>query len=262
MPHLSFELDGPLAIFTLTNPPQNRITHQMSDELEAALVSIEASGARAVLVRAEGPDFCFGGDITNWPDLTEQELRAMFEHHLKVFNAFEALPIPTIASVQGLCFGGGLELAVRADILIAGETARFGHPEQTLAVVTLLGGVYRVAAKAGRAKAMEWALTSEQISAPEMERHGVVNRVVPDSLLIAESLEFARRIANGPTRAHATHKALLNAWTAGGIGSADEVVIDLTLELFGSEDVRMAIPAAIKAARAGEKRPNFDFKGR
>lgn len=140
----------------------------------------------------------------------------MLAKHLAVFNAFESLAIPTLCAVQGLCLGGGLELALRADFVVAGETARFGHPEQSIGVATLLGGIYRVAAKAGRAKAMEWALTSEKVPAPEMERHGVINKVVPDAQLLEEALAFAHRIAAGPTRAHAAHKALLNAWSAGG----------------------------------------------
>jgi enoyl-CoA hydratase/carnithine racemase len=82
-----------------------------------------------------------------------------------------------VAAIQGLCAGGGLELALRADVVFAGQTARFGHPEQSIGIVTLLGGIYRVAERAGRSRAIEWALTSEQVPAATMERHGVINRV-------------------------------------------------------------------------------------
>jgi enoyl-CoA hydratase/carnithine racemase len=234
----------------------------MVDELGVAVAETAASKARAVLLHAEGPDFSFGGDIRPWPGMDAPALHQVLANHLAVFNAFETLPIPTVAAVQGLCFGGGLELAVRADILFAGDTARFGHPEQSIGILTLLGGVYRVAAKVGRAKAMEWALTSEQVPAAEMEQRGLVNRVVADAALLEEATAFARRLAAGPTLAHAGHKAVLKAWTAGGVAAADAVMLDLAMPLFASDDVRMAIPAALAALDAGKPRPVFDFKGR
>jgi enoyl-CoA hydratase/carnithine racemase len=115
--------------------------------------------------------------------MSPQELRTLFERYLSAFNQFERLPIPTVAAVQGLCFGGGLELAVRADVIFAGASARFGHPEQSIGIVTVLGGIYRIAERAGRSRAIEWALTSEQVPATVMERYGVVNRVVEDEAL-------------------------------------------------------------------------------
>jgi enoyl-CoA hydratase/carnithine racemase len=105
--------------------------------------AVEAGESRAVLLRAEGPDFSFGGDIVNWPNMSSRRLRATFDRYMTVFNRFERLPVPVVAAVKGLCFGGGLELAIRSDIIIAGEGARFGHPEQSLGVVILLGGIYR-----------------------------------------------------------------------------------------------------------------------
>lgn len=260
--HLRHRIDGAIAIITLTNPPQNRITPQMNAQLCAAISDIGSSPARAVLVHAEGPDFSLGGDIRNWPGLDAAAMRDMLAEHLAAFNAFESLSIPTLCAVQGLCFGGGLELALRADIVVSGETARFGHPEQSIGVATLLGGIYRVAAKAGRAKAMEWALTSEQVPAHEMERHGVINKVVPDTQLLEEALAFTHRIAVGPTRAHAAHKALLNAWTAGGLLAADDVLLDLCMPLFDTSDAKTAIPAAVKALQSGKPRPSFAFEGR
>src|SRR5258708_7076010 len=220
MPHLTYSIDDGLATLVLTNPPQNRIDPQMATELADALDAIAHSSARAVLARAEGPDFSFGGDIVDWPDANVRELRTLFERYMQVFNQLERLPLPVIAAVHGLCFGGGLELALRADVIFAAETARFGHPEQTIGIVTLLGGIYRVAERAGRSRAVEWALSSEQVPASVMATAGVVNRIVPDEALVNEAAEFARKIATGPTRAHAAHKALLRARSIGGIAAA------------------------------------------
>lgn len=262
MSHLSFDVSGPVATITLHNPPQNRISVPMLDELIEALDAISASEARAAILRADGPDFSFGGDIVPWPHMTNRQLRTLFERYLAACNQFERLAIPTIAQVQGLCFGGGLELALRADVVFAGETARFGHPEQSIAIVTLLGGIHRVAERAGRSKAMEWALTSEQVPAAVMAAHGVINRTVADDQLGAEVRAFAEKIAKGPTLAHAAHKALLRAWVSGGISVADEALMDIAMPLFTSKDTKMAIPAAVDALAQGKPRPQFAFQGR
>jgi len=164
-----------------------------------------------------------------------RELRALFERYMGVFHQFERLALPVVAAVQGLCFGG-FELALRADVIFAAEGSRFGHPEQTLAFVTLLGGIYRAAERAGQARAAEWALTSEQVTASVMAQAGVVNRVVADSELEAAALKFAQKLTSGPTRAYAPHKALLRAWRTGGVAAADEAMFDIAIPLFETED--------------------------
>lgn len=262
MSHVSVSSEGDLATLVLHHPPQNRIGTTMVDELDRALDEIADSGARAVLLRADGPDFSFGGDIEPWPGWERREMRRHFEHFLQTFNRFERLPVPTIAAVQGLCFGGGLELAVRADLIVAGRSARFGHPEQSIAIVTLLGGVYRIAERAGRSRAMRWALTSEQVPAEEMERFGVVDRVVDDEALLDEATALATRVAAGPTLAHAAHKALLRTWAVGGVAAADEAIFDVAIPLFDSADTRIAIPTAVDAMHAGRPRPTMQFEGR
>jgi len=259
MPHLTLSRDDNLAILTIDRPPQNRIDDQMIDELADAVTAIE--GARAVLLRSEGENFSFGGDIMDWPDTDTRALRARFEHYMSVFNRFERLPLPVIAAVQGLCFGGGLELAVRADLVFAGESATFGHPEQSLGIVTLLGGIYRIAERAGRARASEWAMTSERVPAATMERFGVVNRVVADAELAQQALAFARKIASGPTRAYAAHKALLRTWALGGVAAADQAMFDISMPLFETDDVKRGLKSAVDALKAGKPRPVLDFKG-
>jgi enoyl-CoA hydratase/carnithine racemase len=262
MPHLTVSFDDGLATIVINRPPHNRIDDQMVDELAAAVTQIERSDARAVLVRSDGENFSFGGDIMTWPDASARELRARFGHYMSVFNRFEHLPLPVIAAVQGLCFGGGLELALRADVIFAAQSATFGHPEQTLGIVTVLGGIYRVAERAGRSRASEWALTSEKVPAATMERFGVVNRVVGDADLLKESSDFARKVARGPTRAYAAHKALLRAWAVGGVAAADEAMFDIAMPLFDTDDVRRGIRSAVDALSAGRPRPVMDFNGR
>jgi enoyl-CoA hydratase/carnithine racemase len=262
MPHLTYSIDDGVATLMLDNPPQNRIDVQMAADLADALDEVGRSDARAVLLRSSGPDFSWGGDITPWPDADARELRTMLERHTSVFNEFERLPLPVIAAVHGLCFGGGLELALRADVIFAAESARFGHPEQTLGLVTLLGGIYRVAERAGRSRAFEWALTSEHVPAAVMAAAGVVNRVIADDALLHEAGAFAQRAAAGPTRAYAAHKALLRAWTAGGVAAADEAMLDIAMPLFETRDVETGLASAVNAIKAGTPRPVLHFQGR
>lgn len=262
MQHISCSVgSNAVATITLHNPPQNRLSIQTIDELSAAIERIAAEKARAVILRADGPDFSFGGDIMDWPDTEDLALRDRFDRYMNVFNALERLPVPVIAAVQGLCFGGGFELALRADLIFAAAGSRFGHPEQTLGIVTVLGGIYRVAERAGRARAMEWALTSEQVPATTMERFGVINRVIPDEQLLTETQAFAEQIAKGPTRAHAAHKALLRAWALGGVRSADELMFDVAMPLFKTDDVKRGLVSAVGALKQKLPRPVMDFRG-
>lgn len=262
MPHLTYSIDDGLATLVLTNPPQNRIDPRMAADLAEALEAIGHSDARAVLVRAEGPDFSFGGDIVDWPDADVRELRTLFERYMQVFNQLERLPLPVVAAVHGLCFGGGLELALRADVIFAGETARFGHPEQTLGIVTLLGGIYRVAERAGRARAAEWALTSEQVPARVMADAGVVNRVVADDSLLAEATAFARKAAKGthprPRRTQGP-AARLGRRRRLRRGRGD---VRHRHASFETDDVNKGLASAVKAFKAKQPRPAVDFQGR
>lgn len=263
MTHLTYEINADnVASIVLDYAPENRIDDEMVEELDAAVDATLASGARAAVVSANGPDFSFGGDIKTWDLGDVHGLRKNFDKYLATFNRFESLPIPTIAAVDGLCFGGGFELALRADLIFASDRARFGHPEQTIGIVTLLGGIQRVADRAGHALAAEWALTSEQVPAATMLQHGVINRVYPADTYLSEAHEFATRIAHGPTRAHMVHKQLLRAWSLGGVPAADRELSALSIPLFEGVDGPAGIRAALLAVKEGRPRPFLEGVGR
>jgi enoyl-CoA hydratase/carnithine racemase len=193
--------------------------------------------------------------------MSDRQLRATFDQYMSAFNRFEHLPMPVVVAVQGLCFGGGLELAIRADLIIAGVTSRFGHPEQTLGIITVLGGVYRVAERAGSAFASQWSMTSQQVPAATMMQRGVDNQVVPDAELPSNARELAARLAKGPTRAYAAHKAQLRIWAESVVAAADSAMFDIAMPLFESDNVQRGIPAAVDTLKAGRPRPPVDFTG-
>ncbi|SEC96003.1 enoyl-CoA hydratase/isomerase family protein [Bradyrhizobium erythrophlei] len=262
MTGINLSFDDDVAILTLSTPLNNRFGVELMDGMDDAIDKLSAKKARAVLLCAEGPDFSHGGDVRPWGKLESHEINAIFERYMDGFNRLERLPIPVIAAVQGLCNGGGLELVLRADILFASESARFSHSEQTVGFVTVLGGIYRVAERAGRLLAYQWALTSEQIPASEFAKHGLVNYIVPDASLKKDALNFAKRVAKGPTLAHGTHKALLRVWSVGGIAAADDVMFDLARPLLDSKDFIRGKISASEALAAGKPRPTLDFQGR
>ena len=128
--------------------------------------------------------------------------------------------------------------------------------------MTILAGAYRVAERAGRSRAAEWAMTSEKVPAATMERFGIVNRIVADADLLNEARAFAQKVAQGPTRAYAAHKALLRAWAVGGVSTADDAMFDIAMPLFETDDVQRGLKSAVDALKAGRPRPILDFKGR
>jgi len=263
MAGIDFSVSSGVASLVLDNPPQNRLSAELLSGFGEAVRSIAGDrDIRAVLVRAEGEDFSFGGDISTWLELTPEQIRDNLNAAIQLFNAFEDLPVPIIAAVQGKCLGGGFELALRADVIVAADDAVFGHPEQMIGVVTLLGGIQRVAERAGRTRAIQWALTSELVTAQEMLAAGVITQVAPEAELTKTSTAWAERLADGPTLAHAGHKQMLKAWANGGIEAADRLIPELAQQLMQTGDARRGIASAQDALRRGTARPVLQFQGR
>jgi enoyl-CoA hydratase/carnithine racemase len=262
MENIKFELNADVATITLRKPPDNRFHRPMVEEFDQALDEVVSRNARALVLAGDGPDFCHGGDIVPWETLGPKEWAAQLERYVQVFNRLEHLPIPVIAAVQGLCNGGGLELVLRADIIFAARSARFSHSEQTLGLVTAVGGVYRMADRVGRMLAYEWVLTAEEIPAEVLERHGAVNRLIDEADLLPEATRFAEKVAKGPTLAHGAHKALLRSWASGGVAVAEGILPDLYMPLLNSDDWKRGLKSGIAAYLSGTPRPPLEFNGR
>lgn len=255
-------VDG-IATITIDNPPQNRMSFEVLDGLRDAVCDLSGrNDTRVVLIRAEGPDFGFGADIAPWLDLSEEEVAVRLRDAIEQTNALEDLPVPIVVAIQGHCMGGCFELALRADIIIAADNAKFGHPEATIGVFTLLGGVQRVAERVGRTRAMRWAMTSELIDAKHAHEIGLVTELIPLDQLESATQTWVERFAGGPTLAHADHKKLLRAWANDGIKAADDLMSEMATKILFTEDARGSIKAAIEALMRGKRRPAYPFKAR
>jgi len=262
MSQVRFEREGPIGSIILNHPPQNRIGHQMMLDLTAAVAEASVSDIRVLLVRGDGPNFSFGGDVREWPDATPQDLRSFVYRVTAAFQAIELLPIPTVAVIQGAAYGGGFELALSCDLIVAAESAHFRFVEATIAVPPLAGGVQRLAERIGRSAAARLVLLSQRVSASELADLQVVAKVVADTELDDEAAALAAQLASGPTRAHAATKSLLQAWATGGLAAADRLMPDLVSHLFQTDDFAAGIDAATTALAAGTARPTLAFQGK
>jgi enoyl-CoA hydratase/carnithine racemase len=140
----------------------------------------------------------------------------------------------------------GLELALACDLIWAGSSARFGQVEASIGTTTLLGGVQRLAERAGPGRAREIIYTADQYDAATFERWNIVNRVVADASLELETRAFAERLASGATIAYAVGKRIVRAYLDGGVRAAVQVVDDIAPALFETEDMRAGVAGLLE----------------
>ncbi len=171
----------------------------INEEVVAGLKKVvntvkEDKSVRVVVVTGEGKAFSAGADIKMFSKSTTFQARQVVEDLGKVLEEFEDLAVPVIAAVNGIALGGGCELAMACDIIIASENARFGQPEINLGIIPGAGGTQRLARLIGWKKAMELCLTGRIISAQEAYELGLVNKIVPHDKLLEEVKKIAEAI--------------------------------------------------------------------
>jgi len=186
-------------ILTLNNPPMNVLSREMLTELKDALEEVDNDDSRAVIITGEGKAFVAGADISQMKEMSPDEAEEFANLAHSIFTKIETLSKPVIAAVNGFALGGGNELIMACDIIIASEKARFGQPEVNLGVMPGFGGTQRLARICGKLTAMELIMTADIIPAAEALRIGLVNRVVPPDELMTNAREMAAKIASkGP----------------------------------------------------------------
>jgi len=262
------ERDGDVAVVVLDSPPLNLFDPAMFNALEnvaAELVALtdpaQPNRARAVLVEARGKVVSGGVDVAFFRDIAEgpEPIRRgadLWTRLLRVAQTFEDLPVPTVFAAHGLTLTAAFELSLACDILLAAEKASFGLVEIVVGLTPSMGGPQRLAERAGPARARELIFTGERYPAAVLERWNVVNRVLPDEGFAEAAREYARRVAAGPTVAHAATKQLVAAAVRQGARAADALVPEVSGALFATEDLRGAVASFLtdgpgKATYAG-----------
>jgi len=240
-PPVTLERQGSLAVVTIDAPPLNLFDRAMFDALRATVDELTEDPSRGVLIRAQGRTVSGGVDVHEFEGLSAQQGAALWNDHIPIFQAVEDLPVPTVFAAHALCLTAAFELALACDLLLAAESARFGLVEIVVGLTPSLGGVQRLAERAGPARARELVYTGELFDAATLEHWNVVNRVLPDDGFADAALTFAARLADGPTRAHAATKALVREQLRAGARAADAIVAEVSGPLFETDDLRGAV---------------------
>jgi enoyl-CoA hydratase len=249
------EREEPIAVVLLNRPEQlNALSGELMDELVAALQQLdEDETIRAIVLGGNERAFAAGADIAELAEGTPVSLYQ--DRRIDRWDAIRNLRTPLVAAVSGYCLGGGCELALACDLIVASETARFGQPEINLGVLPGAGGTQRLTRAVGKAVAMDMILTGRMLTADEARDDGLVARVVVKEAWLEEAKRAAREIAaKGPVSVRLAKEAIDKAFEA-----PLSVGLEFERRAFylarASEDATEGLTAFL------EKRPP-DFKGR
>jgi enoyl-CoA hydratase len=189
------EREEPIAVVRLNRPEQrNALSNQLMNELVRALENLDEDATiRCIVLTGDEKAFAAGADIKELSDATHFEL--YFGGRIDRWDAITKIRTPIVAAVSGYCLGGGCELAMACDLIIASETAQFGQPETSLGVLPGAGGTQRLSRAVGKSKAMDVILTGRFLDAREAEQAGLVARVASSDDWLEEAKGVAQAIA-------------------------------------------------------------------
>ncbi len=243
----SYQRDEFVGIVTLNKPPHNLIDEALLQALLSSYRQALDEGCRAILLRSAMRHFCAGADTNGMGVGSRRRTQESFE---AIMDGLENVPVPTVAALHGAVLGGGVELALTCDIIVAADTTKFGMAEASLGLVPLLGGTQRMVQRAGVARAKEMAMLARRLDPRALERWGVINLVTPEADVADASLSWARQLASGPTVALAGIKRLANLSARHGIEAADRVQTEVNNVMWASEDQKRGL-AALAATGPG-----------
>ncbi len=249
------EVRGPVGIVTINRPQvRNALNHQTIAELVDALDSFDRDDqVRCMVLTGDDRAFAAGADISQMVEAGAIDV--LDDDNFARWARLRAIHKPVIAAVSGYALGGGCELALMCDLVVASETAQFGQPEVKIGIIPGAGGTQRWARSAGKVRAMEAVLTGEPVRAVDAERIGLVNRVVPSGGQLDEALRLANLIAARPPLAVRLGKEAVNQAMEVPLSAGLEFERKLFYLLFASDDKREGMRAFL------EKRPGR-FTGR
>jgi enoyl-CoA hydratase len=239
------DVAGGITELTLDNPPLNLVTLEVTRRLHETLGRLAADPTvRVLIVTGAGTRaFCSGSDIAEFPSVADDVVGRKLALENAAWSRLDGFPRPTIAALNGLAFGGGLELAVCCDLLIAGADVRLALPEIKLGVFPGTGGTVRVPRRVGEGRAKELAFLGEPIDAQTALGWGLVNRVVPAGQALTVARELAAVLATRPARALELCKRAIDL----GLDAAEDEALARTLRLseavFRTDDCREGVRA-------------------
>ncbi|MFI5418268.1 MAG: enoyl-CoA hydratase/isomerase family protein [Candidatus Lutacidiplasmatales archaeon] len=244
-PLVRFERREAVALLTIDNPPVNVLSAAVLDALSARLREVESDPAvRAVVLNgAAEKAFAAGANIREMEPMGPAEALVHGGRGQAVTRQIEKLPLPVIAAVHGSCLGGGCELALACDFIIASEDAVFGQPEIKLGVMPGWGGTRRLPRRIGAARARFWIYSGRPVPAAQALSEGLLLKVVPRSHLLSEAIALADELAQQPPVALAAAKYALSNALDGSIDMGLAYELDLWSNLFGTADQKAGMSA-------------------
>lgn len=246
------ERHGDVLMLTLDRPRKsNALDAALFEALRAACAALPGSDVRAVVLTGAGERaFCAGADVGELATLCDGGAIELVRRGQAIFALLEELPQPTVAAVNGVALGGGLELAMACDVRVAAEHATFGLPEITLANVPGWGGTQRLPRLVGLGRASELILTGQRIDAPQAERWGLVNACAPAADLLDRALALAQRLAGHAPVALDHAKRALRAGQRHGAAAGLDAERDAVLACSGTPEQRAATRSFLSRATA------------
>ncbi len=247
--------DGRVGIVQINRPKaMNALNSPTMNEIMSALEAFDADpGVGALVITGDERAFAAGADIKQMASASVVEM--MNSAFIGYWDRLRAIRKPVIAAVNGWCLGGGCELAMACDMIVAGEGAKFGQPEINLGVMPGAGGTQRLTRAVGKAIAMEMVLNSRQLSAEEALRYGLVNRVVPVERCLSDAVRLAEEIAARAPFAIRIAKEAVNASFETSLTEGVALERRLFSLLFSTEDQKEGMAAFIEKRKA-------EWKGR
>jgi enoyl-CoA hydratase/carnithine racemase len=233
-------MDGAVAVLSLGLAPYNLMDRTLNRELIEGLEWARQQDARAVVLRSALRHFSAGADLDAM--LADADQADILDWGFtQTLRAFDEHPAPIIASVQGVCVGGGFELALACDLIVAAQSAKIGSVEVTVGLHPLMGAVQRITQRAGAARAKEMALLGRRYPAATLEQWNIINWVVADEQLDSATMVIAQEIAHGPSVTHGATKRLVSIAVNEGIAAADEAMAEIQRPIMRSADFRAGV---------------------
>jgi enoyl-CoA hydratase/carnithine racemase len=262
MKSIRFEREGKVGNIVLANPPYNRLDLRFAQCLREAVHEASESDIRVLVVRAEGPHFSLGGEVREWPGKDLNWFRTFVAEINASYRAIEALRVPTVAVVQGLAFGGGLELALSCDFIVAATDSVFRCVEVTTAMLPIAGALQRLAERVGRGRASRFAMLGEPIPGSVAGELGIATHVAEPGELEGVARELVTRLSDGPTLSYAATRTLLKTWSSGGVAGADVALLDVCMGLYNTDDAKRGFANTAEAFDRDEEPGDLVFHGK
>src|SRR5688572_29163782 len=253
---IQLEMRGQVCLLTLNRPDRlNALTVDTANDFKAAVADAIQQGARAIVLTGAGRAFCAGGDLREMQEIATKEgrLEAFFDEPLQILNESILLirqtPVPFIAAVNGVASGGGCNLALACDLVIAAESAKFNQAFIKIGLVPDCGGTFILPRLVGWKRAAELMFTGDLITAQSAAEMGMINSVAADGELMSQVMAMAEKLANAPTAAIGQIKKLLEASATNDYGGQLDLERKAQIESGKTKDFTEGVSAFL------EKRP-------